>query len=180
MNLRALREDPAVWKVLEARAAVLAQPGTTADTDLGEEILKFRLGDECYGISAHLVREVQALGSYTPLPGTPLFVLGLINLRGRLLAALDLRPLLGLSVSAPRAGAMLLIVGASGLEVGLLADEVVDIRHAGTDLSPTLASADGRAVAWVRGIDSDLTALIDLTLLLADARLIVNDADECR
>src|SRR5882757_10976897 len=138
MHQRQLREDPAVWKILEARARVLALPGAAADSALGEETLTFRLGDGRYGVSARLVREVQALGSYTPLPCTPPFVLGLVNLRGRLLTALDIRPLLGLPVSALRAGAMLLIVSASGMEIGLLADEVVEIRRAGTTLSPAL------------------------------------------
>ena len=134
MELGQLRDDPRVRDILEARAQALALQAQAEDTRLSEEILAFRLGDGRYGVSARLIREVQTLGGYTPLPGTPPFVLGLVNLRGRLLAALDIRPLLALPTSPPQPGAMLLIVSASGMDVALLADEVIEIRR-GTTIS---------------------------------------------
>jgi purine-binding chemotaxis protein CheW len=176
MELRQLRDEPAVWSILEARAHALAHQEVAEHTQLGEETVIFRLGAGRYGVAAGLVREVQPLVGYTPLPGTPPFMLGLINLRGRLLAALDIRPLLGSSASPPSSGAALLIVSASGIEVGLLADEVIEVRRGATQLSPALSSAEGQMVAWVRGVDPHLTLLLDLALLLADPRLIVNEA----
>ena len=180
MELRQLRDDPAVWNILEARASVLAQQEAAENSLLGEETVFFRLGAGRYGVSARLVREVQPLAGYTPLPGTPPFVLGLINLRGRLLAALDIRPLLGSAASPPSSSAALLIVSAGGMEVGLLADEVIEIRRCATQLSPAPSSAEGQVVAWVRGIDSGLTLLLDLALLMADPRLVVNNAGDRR
>jgi purine-binding chemotaxis protein CheW len=178
MELRQLRDDPAMWEILEVRARALAHQETADDAILGEATVIFQIGDGRYGVSAQLVREVQPLAGYTPLPGTPPFVFGLINLRGRLLAALDIRPLLGVAAASPRPGAALLIVSAGGIEVGLLADEVIEIRRCATRLSPALASADGQVVAWVRGIDSGLTVLLDLALLLADSRLVVNNISD--
>ena len=178
IDLRQLHQDPAVRDVLEERARALAYREAAEASQDGEETLIFRLGDARYGASARLVREVQPLNGYTPLPGTPPFVLGLVNLRGRLLAGLDIRPLLALPASPPQPGAMLLIVSASGMDVALLADEVVEIRPGAADLSPSLASADGQMLAWVRGINPDLAMQIDLALLLADPGLIVNQAGE--
>ena len=178
MELRQLRDNPAMWEILETRARALAHQEATDETFLGEATLIFQIGDGRYGVSARLIREVQPLTSYTPLPSTPPFVLGLINLRGRLLAALDIRPLLGSPVASPRPGAALLIVSAGGVEVGLLADEVIEIRRCATRLSPALTSAEGQVDAWVRGIDSGLTVLLDLALLLTDSRLIVNNAGD--
>src|SRR6476620_10614486 len=120
MELRQLRDEPGLWDILEARARALAQQEAAENTLLGEETVIFQLGAGRYGVSARLVREVQPLAGYTPLPGTPPFVLGLINLRGRLLAALDIRPLLGSVASSPSSGAALLIASAGGMEVGLL------------------------------------------------------------
>jgi purine-binding chemotaxis protein CheW len=178
MDLRQLHHNPAVRDILEERARALAHQEAAEDTRQGEETLIFRLGNSLYGVSARLVREVQPLSGYTPLPGTPPFILGLVNLRGRLLAALDIRPLLALATILPQPGAMLLIVSASGMDVALLADEVVEIRPGAADLSPSLASAEGQMLAWVRGIDRDLAVQIDLALLLADPGLIVNQAGE--
>jgi purine-binding chemotaxis protein CheW len=180
MELRQLRDDPAVWNILDARARALAHQEADDDALLGEETVIFRLGAGRYGVSARLVHEVQPLAGYTALPGTPPFVLGLINLRGRLLAALDIRPLLGSAANSPSSGAALLIVSASGIEVGLLADEVIEVSRSATQLSPALSSAEGQVVAWVRGIDSGLTLLLDLALLLADPRLVVNGVGERR
>jgi purine-binding chemotaxis protein CheW len=185
MNLRQLRDDPAAWNILAARARALAYQGAPEETLLGEATVIFRLGTGRYGVAAQLVREVQPLAGYTPLPGTPPFVLGLINLRGRLLAALDIRPLLGSAPSSPTSSgiltngrAALLIVGAGGIEVGLLADEVIEIRPCDMQLSPALASAEGQMAAWVRGVDRHLTVLLDLALLLADPHLIVGHQGE--
>jgi purine-binding chemotaxis protein CheW len=177
MDLRQLRDDPAIWRVLEERSQALAHRETAKQTQQGEEILSFQLGDGRYGISASFVREVQVLRSHTPLPGTPPFVLGLVNLRGRLLSVLDIRPLLSLPLGPPRAGAVLLIIGASGMEVALLADEVIEIRRGHVDLAPSLAAAAGQAAEWVQGVDRDLGVRIDVALMLADARLIVNTGD---
>src|SRR5215217_3577514 len=109
MNLQHLRDNPAVWNTLEARAQALAHHDVVERAQLGEETVTFRLGAGRYGVDARLVREVLPLAGYTPLPGTPPFVLGLINLRGRLLAALDIRPLLGSAANSPSSGAALLI-----------------------------------------------------------------------
>ena len=92
------------------------------------------------------------------------------------MVALDIRPLLGQSDMLAQTGAMLLIVQAHGIEVGLLADHVIEVRHAYRDLSPSFSAAEGQPVTWLRGIDQDLTVLLDLTLLLADPRLALNDA----
>ena len=178
MDLRQLHHNPEIRDILDARARALAYQEAAEDTRQGEETLIFRLGDGRYGVSARLIREVQPLSVYTPLPGTPPFVLGLVNLRSRLLAALDIRPLLALPTSSLQPGAMLLIVSASGMDVALLADEVIEIRPGAADLSPALASAEGQMLAWLRGVDRDLTVQIDLALLLAHPGLIVNQAGE--
>lgn len=176
MDLRHLRDDPATWRVLEARALVLAQEKAADAETLGEEILTFQLGPDRYAVAARMVQAVQPLGRYTPLPGTPACVLGLVNLRGRLLTVLDLRPLLEQVASPPQAGAALLVVQAHGIEVGLLADQVIDVRHAQRDLSPALSGTVGQSsLNWLRGIDQDLMVLLDLELLLADPRLAISD-----
>lgn len=176
-SLRELRDDPASLRTLDERAQVLARRAEVNELQIGEEILTFRLGGGRYGIAVRLVHEVQVLGGYTPLPGTPPLVLGLVNVRGRLLTILDIRPLLGLSADLARAGSALLIVGAAGIEVGLLADEVIEIRHGGTTLAPSLGSADGQVAPWVHGVDSDLTVRLDLSLLLAEAQLIIGASE---
>jgi purine-binding chemotaxis protein CheW len=174
MDIQQLRDDPGIWSVLEARAKALAHQEVRQSAQQDEKTVIFQLGDGRYGVAAELVREAFRLAGHTPLPGTPPFVVGLVNLRGRLLVALDIRPLLGFPPCPPPPGSMLLIVEASGMEVGLLADAVMEIRSCQTDLATLPSLADGQTVGWVRGVDRELTVQLDLALLLADPRLLVN------
>jgi purine-binding chemotaxis protein CheW len=178
VDLRTLRDDPVAWRILEERARALMVQEHAVDTELGEEILIFRLGDGDYSVPAQYVREVQLLGEVTPLPFTPAFLVGLVNVRGRLLAALDIRPLLDMPEAPPQQQAFLLVLTANGVEVGLLADAVVEVRRGEGQLSPVPSSAAGRGVAWVRGVDRRLSLLLDPPALLSDPRLAINGAPQ--
>jgi purine-binding chemotaxis protein CheW len=174
VEIQQLREDADVWGILEERANALATQKTTMDGEAGEEVLVFRLGEGRYSMPAHYILEVQPLGHYTQLPSTPSFVLGLVNVRGRLLSALDIRPLLDIAQTAPKSQSFLLILGANNMEVCLLADSVVEVRRSDTNLAPALSSTTGRGVTWIRGVDRELNVLIDPPLFLADSRIVVN------
>ncbi len=175
MEIRHLRDNPVVWQTLEERARALAVQELDADSDRGEETIFFKLGAGTYGLPAHFVREVQPLGGFTPLPATPAFVIGLVNVRGRLYTALDIRPLLDIPAAPPQNQAYLLIINANNMDVALLADSVIEVSRGAIDLAPSIAATTGRGIAWVRGVDQRLNLLIDPALLMADQRLVVND-----
>lgn len=171
--LRQLRDDPTIWPILEERARALAALDQTEEIS-GDEMLTFVLGGARYRMVASSSREVQPLGTYTPLPGAPPFLVGIVNVRGRLIAGIDIRPLLELPITPPAPGAMLLIVADGNTEIGILADAVVEVRRHASGLNPAPSAAMGRGVAWVRGVDDDLALHLDIELLLNDARLIIN------
>lgn len=178
MDLQQLRELPGARPVLEGRARALALAEDSGAAEAGEATLTFQLGGAAYALPAAVVREVQPIGDVARLPAVPPFVVGLVNVRGRLVAALDLRPLLEIAATALDPAAMLLIVGPDDAAVGLVADRVVDVRRAGSALTPTPSSAAGRGLAWVRGVDAELNLHLDLPALLADPRLIVHEEAE--
>ena len=62
----------------------------------GERFLCFSLGAEEYAIPLLVVREVIAMPEYTPVPYTPPYFLGIMNLRGQVISVMDLRQKLGL------------------------------------------------------------------------------------
>jgi purine-binding chemotaxis protein CheW len=172
MTMKDLRADPIISGILEARARELALEETIAATELGEELLTFRLGGDGYSLSARFVREVQPLTGWTPLPSTPPCIVGLVNVRGRLLTALDIRPLLDIAWTPPQTGAFLVIVSAQGLEMALLADQIDEVRNGDANLATTLATKTGRGRAWIGGVDRDLRLKLDPEALLADPRLL--------
>jgi purine-binding chemotaxis protein CheW len=174
MSFHDLHNDPVAWHILEERARALASQETVSSEERGAACVIFRLGSSGYSIPARFVREVLPLGHATPLPSTPSFVVGLVNLRGRLLVALDLRPLLDSPPAPAQPDACLLVVGARAMDVGILADVVVGVRQDDTTLAPALSTLAGHRVEWIRGIDRDLNLQLDPELLFADSRLAIN------
>jgi purine-binding chemotaxis protein CheW len=172
MDIRTFQQDPSVAATLRSRAELLAAQEATTDEERDEDVLIFRLGEGRYRLPIGAVREVVPLQRYTPLPATPPFMVGLVNVRGWLLPLLDLRPLLQLPAARP--DGYVLIVNAGTIEVGLLADEVVEVARHSRELVATPAAAAGRAIPWVRGVDPELRLVIDPTVLLADPQLIVD------
>lgn len=78
-------------RILKERARLLAQEPEKKEAGDTIEILEFSLAHERYGIETSFIREVYPLKEYTPLPCTPAFVFGLINVRGQVLSIIDMR-----------------------------------------------------------------------------------------
>ncbi|HUO10097.1 MAG TPA: chemotaxis protein CheW [Phycisphaerae bacterium] len=71
--------------------AALTPTDTTAIPSHGGKYLTFALGREEYGLPILKVREIIGLMDITAVPGTPSYVRGVINLRGQVIAIVDLR-----------------------------------------------------------------------------------------
>src|SRR5262245_34229334 len=85
-------------QILQQRARALA--GETAQDHTQEEtihVVEFSLAQERYAVEAIFVRGVQQIQHLTPIPCTPSFVLGIINVHGRILSVIDLRSFFDLS-----------------------------------------------------------------------------------
>jgi purine-binding chemotaxis protein CheW len=168
--------------VLEERTRLLArvpqQPG--ADT-AGILVLAFQLAGEHYALAARYVREVLRLTDCTPLPGAPAFVVGVLNLRGEILAVFDLRPLLGLAAEPPGERARVLVLGVDRPEFGLLADAAEEITTLSErDLHEPPASVGGVGREYLRGVTQDALIVLDGAVLLRDGRLFVDQVEEGR
>jgi purine-binding chemotaxis protein CheW len=172
MSMHELHTDHAVWHILEERARALTSQETITSGQLGESFVIFHLGNDRYRILTRFVHEIHRLGRYTPLPSAPPFVVGLVNVHGRLLAALDLRPLRDIEPTPPQPGAHLLIIRTNTVEVGILADIVVGVQQHDTALARGFSTSTGHRVTWIQGIDHNLHLQLDPELLLADPRLL--------
>lgn len=157
-------------EVLEARARQLARV-PDAPPRPGEvlELVGFVLAGERYGIESRFVREVVRLTRFTPVPGTPPFVLGVTNLRGEILALFDLRQLLGVVTEGVTDLGRIVVLGEKRREFGLLADAASEILSVpSTNLTQT-ETAWGRS--YVRGISADGVIVLSGEGLLTDPNL---------
>lgn len=141
-------------------------------------LIRFVLGGQACAVDVAHVREVQPLENMAPVPCTPPFVAGLINLRGSLYSVLDLALLFGLPPVGRGPSTRVMLVQAGGLEIGLLADRVESVQEVSlSEVAPPLAVHGGIRREYVRGLLGDSMALwLDLERICSDPRIIVNEA----
>jgi purine-binding chemotaxis protein CheW len=165
--------------ILKSRALTLAREPVAEKTGAEQrEVLEFRLADETYGIETSFVRETLPLKELTPLPGTPPFVLGLINIRGRILSVLDLKQFFALPDKGLTDLNKVILLHDGEMEFGILADAIIGVRSIPlAEIQPPLATLTGVRAEYLQGISRKRTVILDGATLLHDRNLVVNDEE---
>lgn len=96
-------------------------------TQVGIQVCTFRLGDQLCGIDVANIQEVLRFQTVTEVPLAPREVTGLINLRGRIVTAIDLRMRLGLEPRGDGSHPMNVVISRDEGEVSLLVDQIGDV-----------------------------------------------------
>ncbi|MDD4836324.1 MAG: chemotaxis protein CheW [Dethiosulfovibrio sp.] len=157
--------------VLTERAKNLATKGDLGSLDRGDEFVTFRLGKETYGISSDLVGEVFPAKDVTPLPGVPNFILGIVNVRGKIVSVNDLRAILDLPDS-PESEHFILVLRSKSMEIGLWVEPPVDVMTTPPrSLDPPIPSSSG-AIEYISGICKDVVILNGDRLLSAPSLVV--------
>jgi purine-binding chemotaxis protein CheW len=143
------------------------------------ELLEFRLASERYALETRHVQDVHPLRELTPLPCTPPFILGIVNVRGRVLPVLDLKKFFDLPERGLTDLHRMILVRGNGLELGLLADVIVGIRSVSADsLQPSLPTLCGIRADYLKGIGEDRLVVLDFDRILSDPKIIVHEEVE--
>lgn len=169
-------------KILHARARLLATDGRAEATSPHSllHVVEFILGPERYGIESSHIREVIPLSEFTPLPCTPAFVLGLVNVRGQILSIIDIKKLFDLPEKGLTDLNKVIVVHANvhahQMEVGILADAIVGVRSiALEELQPALPTLTGIRAEYLKGIARDPMVVLDVENILSDEKILVNE-----
>jgi purine-binding chemotaxis protein CheW len=164
-------------RILRQRASLLARaPARTPRAHSSIELLEFKLAAERYALESRYVQDVQPLHALTPLPCTPAFILGLVNVRGRIVPVLDIKRFFELPQRGLTDLHRVILVSGHGLELGLLADVIVGVGAVALDrLQPSLPTLHGIRADYLRGIGDDGLVVLDLDRILRDPRIIVHE-----
>jgi purine-binding chemotaxis protein CheW len=167
-------------QILRARARALARPPQrAAAAEVTLELLEFRLAQERYALETRYVQEVHPLKNLTPLPCTPPFVLGIVNVRGRILPVLDVKKFFDLPEQGLTDLHRIILVRGDDLELGLLADAIVGVRTVPVDsLQPSLPTLTGIRSDYLKGVTAERLVVLDLARILADPKIIVHEEVE--
>ena len=111
-----------------------------------------RFGGGRYGIAAPDVAEVCAVPVLTRVPGAPEWMTGIGNWRGHVLPVVDIRPLLGISITPLPSSARVVVVTVDDLEVGLIAEAVTGLVAVPDDCEPPPLSVSAGTADLLRGV----------------------------
>jgi purine-binding chemotaxis protein CheW len=163
-------------RILRQRAVALAREPTRQAPDAQLEIVTFLLGHEQYAIEVGFVREVYPLTDLVPLPCTPPFVVGVINVRGQILSVVDLKRFFDVPAQGTADLNKVIILHSHDLEIGILADAIIGTRSLPRSaLQPPPPTLTGVHAEYLKGVTSEPLMVLDAAAILSDERLIVHD-----
>jgi len=139
-----------------------------------QNVLWFSLGREDYAIKVDHVQTVLDKFTPTPVPNTPMFVLGVINLRGVIIPIVDLKEMFQMPKEEGQQ-MMAVVLEIENMKVGIAVDkvrEVLDIDF--SQLQPPPPSLSGLGADYVSGI----FRLTNKILIVVDLFKVINIAKE--
>ena len=138
-----------------------------------KQLVIFKLGEEEFGVDILKVSEIEKLDQgVTRVPKAPVFVEGVINLRGEIIPIIDLRKRFGLMAREIGYDSRVMIVEVSGNRIGMMVDAVIEVIRIGTssiETAPAITKGvDSYYLSGVAKIGDRLIILLDLEKALSD------------
>ena len=142
-----------------------------AGTD--RELIAFRIGEQEFCVDIMGVRGIRGWTPATPLPRSPAYMKGVINLRGTVLPIIDLGARFGLQTGEPtelRGGVVMIVETEAGQRAGLLVDAIHGQRQVVIkSLETNYRHVEGVAAATILG-DGRVALILDIDALVTTGR----------
>ncbi len=160
------------------------QPTTTASSLDGSapatghgvtEFLAYRLGNEEYGIDIQKVQELRGYDAVTAIANAPVFIKGVVNLRGIIVPIIDMRIKFNLGTPVYDQFTVVIILNISGRIMGMVVDSVSDVitlTPAQMKPAPAMGTAvDANYLMGLGTIDERMLILLDIDSLMSSAEI---------
>jgi purine-binding chemotaxis protein CheW len=163
-------------RILKERARLLARAPQSRAIGEDIDVVAFVLARETYAVELKHVREIYPLNDLTPIPCTPSFFLGIINVRGEMCPVIDLKLLFGLPDRGLTNATRAVILQDGAMELGILADGVLGRRSISVrDIAPPPLTLRGITSQFLRGITPEQVAILDAQSILRHPQMVVNE-----
>lgn len=155
---------------------------TAGGTDTADctQYLTFKLHQEEYGVEILKVQEIKGFTQVTPVPNTPAYVRGVINLRGTVVPVLDLRARFRMESADYNQFTVIIVVNLHDRIVGLVVDAVSDVLNfRNDDVEPTPDFGSGVDTSFITGlakVEERLVLLLNLESLVCDIQTTATEA----
>jgi len=161
---------------METIQAIDPYSATRNDTD--SLFLAFHLAEQDYGIAITKVQEIREWSKVTPLPNSPPYIKGMLNLRGAIVPVIDLRIRFSLPPVEYDAVTAIIVVNVGGRMAGIVVDSVSDVISAGPDRRRALPEFEGQAnrqfIDGLAQFDERLMILLNVDKLVNPEDLVVS------
>ena len=135
-----------------------------------EQFLTFRLCGQEYGISALKVQEIKCWERVTPIPNSPSYIRGVLNLRGLIVPVIDLRLRFNLEETEYTPVTAIVVVNIGERLAGLVVDSVSDVIEVGEGQRCAAPDFEGHQnrefISGLAEIDGKLLILLDIDRMI--------------
>ncbi len=150
------------------------------ETDELLQLVSFKMGEEEFGVDILKVQEINRMMEITKVPNAPMFVEGVINLRGRVIPVIDLRVILNMQQVECGNDTRIVVVELNNKTVGFIVDEVNEvlrIPQSITEPPPSMVSGiDSEYITAIGKLDNRLLILLDPDRILRETEVEMLDA----
>nr|MBF0223679.1 purine-binding chemotaxis protein CheW [Desulfobulbaceae bacterium] len=140
-----------------------------------DKYLTFHLAKEDYGIEIAFVTEIIGIQKITEVPDMPVYIKGVINLRGKVIPVMDVRTKFKLEAREYDERTCIVVVDIDGTSVGLVVDEVSEVIDIpASQVEPAPQTGKGNSSRYLKGmgkIDDEVKILLNVEKLLYEEEL---------
>jgi purine-binding chemotaxis protein CheW len=143
---------------------------TEVQTEHSLEYVTVTIGEQLFGLPIGQVQDVFVPGHLTPVPLAPEEIAGVLNLRGRIVTAVDMRCRLGMPARDKHKNSMAVGIDLNGESYGLVIDTVGEVLRLHENTRETvpinLDTRLAQVAAAVHRLDGELLVVLDVARLL--------------
>ncbi|RYZ67812.1 MAG: chemotaxis protein CheW [Proteobacteria bacterium] len=135
------------------------------------QYLTFVLNSQMYGVPISAIREINRVTEITPVPQTPIYYAGVMNLRGKVISVVDLRLKFHLNSSAHTRQTCIIVIEGNDNQVGMIVDSisgVIDLTDGQIEVPPTMGKEDPASYVTGMGkLEDSVLILLDIVKCLS-------------
>ena len=137
-------------------------------------VVEFLLMPERYAIEEKYISEVFFLKEITSIPGTPPFVMGVINLRGKIISVINLKSLFNLKDRGLTDLNKVIVIHNENMKFGIVSDAIIGSKSISvSSLSSPPLTLQNNGSEFISGVTSDGLILLNASILLSSNKIII-------
>lgn len=129
------------------------------------QIVTFEVNEHLFGFEISAIKEINKISAVTPLPCTPEYIRGIVNLRGELVTIIDIKSIFYKKQSELLENTRIIIIERNRDEVGVVAEKVNEVRRVKKELLEKVKKdeigIDNRYIKYILKDNEKMVIILD-------------------